>query len=135
MQQEAELAGKSVSRFDAPQSFLVREDYSCDASGNLRVTISTESTGYVREYSIGSWSGANGQARTAAARIFERLRLSTHRLEFADLFELEVPRDDRSGLGMVPVVILMAQEAAAFGVAGGERGALRAALAVVAFLA
>jgi hypothetical protein len=62
LQQEVELAGKPVSRFDAPQSFLVREDYTCDASGNLRVTISTESTGYVREYSIGSWSGANGNA-------------------------------------------------------------------------
>jgi molecular chaperone DnaK (HSP70) len=60
LQQEDQLSGKPVSRLDAPQKFLVREDYSCDASGNLRVTISTESTGYVREYSIGSWSGSNG---------------------------------------------------------------------------
>jgi molecular chaperone DnaK (HSP70) len=68
LQQEAELAGKSVSRFDAPQSFLVREDYSCDAGGNLKVTISTESTGYVREYSIGSWSGTNGQTSNGHGR-------------------------------------------------------------------
>jgi molecular chaperone DnaK (HSP70) len=68
LQQEAELAGKLVSRFDAPQSFLVCEEYSCDASGNLRVTISTESTGYVREYSIGSWSVSNGNASNGSGK-------------------------------------------------------------------
>jgi molecular chaperone DnaK (HSP70) len=68
LQQESEFTGQPVSRFDAPQSFLVREEYSCDASGNLRVTISTESTGYVREYSIGSWSVSNGNAPNGSGR-------------------------------------------------------------------
>jgi molecular chaperone DnaK (HSP70) len=62
LQQESDLAGKAVSRFAVPEGFVVREDYTCDASGNLRVTISTESTGFVREYRIGNWSGANGSA-------------------------------------------------------------------------
>jgi molecular chaperone DnaK (HSP70) len=56
LQQAQDLAAQPVSRFAAPQGFLVREDYTCDASGNLRVTISTEPTGYARQYSIGSWS-------------------------------------------------------------------------------
>jgi molecular chaperone DnaK (HSP70) len=60
LQQEAELAEQEVRRFGAPQGFVVREDYTCDASGNLRVTISTESSGFAREYNIGQWSGANG---------------------------------------------------------------------------
>jgi molecular chaperone DnaK (HSP70) len=63
LQQQTDLSGRPVSRFDAPQNFLVREDYRCDASGSLRVTISAESTGYVREYSIGSWSASNGNGR------------------------------------------------------------------------
>src|SRR5277367_339872 len=59
LQQEADLLGRSINRFAAPEGLVVQEDYTCDASGNLRVTISTESTGYGREYGIGSWSGAS----------------------------------------------------------------------------
>ncbi len=60
LQQEPDLVEKEVHRFAVPQGFVVREDYTCDASGNLRVRISTESTGFTREYSIGQWSGGNG---------------------------------------------------------------------------
>ncbi len=60
LQEESDLSGRPVSRFSAPQGSVVHEEYTCDASGNLRVTISTESTGFVREYSIGQWSDANG---------------------------------------------------------------------------
>ncbi len=63
LQQEAELAEKEVHRFAVPQGFVVHEDYTCDASGNLRVRISTESTGFAREYGIGQWSGGNGAKR------------------------------------------------------------------------
>jgi len=50
-----------VSRFAAPQGFTVQEDYTCDASGNLRVKISTEATGYAREYRIGNWSSGSAK--------------------------------------------------------------------------
>ncbi|AXC15108.1 Chaperone protein DnaK [Acidisarcina polymorpha] len=59
LQRETDLAAQTVERFAAPQGFMVKEDYTCDASGNLQVTVSTESTGYVREYRIGSWSNGN----------------------------------------------------------------------------
>jgi molecular chaperone DnaK (HSP70) len=68
LQQEPDLRGKPVSRFEAPQSFLVREDYSCDASGRLQVRISTESTGFAREYSIGQWAGGHGPAANGDRR-------------------------------------------------------------------
>ena len=61
LQQETNLAGQPVSRFAAPQGFTVQEDYTCDASGNLRVTISTQPTGYAREFCIGNWSTARGK--------------------------------------------------------------------------
>jgi hypothetical protein len=45
-----------VSRVDVPEGFLVREAYTCDSRGKLRVAISTNATGYVREYNIGHWA-------------------------------------------------------------------------------
>jgi molecular chaperone DnaK (HSP70) len=57
-QQEMDLASAEVSRFAAPRNFVVHEDYSCDASGKVSVRISTESTGYAREYRIGHWATA-----------------------------------------------------------------------------
>lgn len=55
LQSHPNLNAHPVSRFAAPQNFRVEETYTCDSSGNLRVTISTEATGYTREYRIGHW--------------------------------------------------------------------------------
>ena len=61
LQREGCLSGQAVSRFETPQGFVVHEDYSCDASGKVSVKISTESTGFAREYAIGQWS-SNGSS-------------------------------------------------------------------------
>jgi hypothetical protein len=75
LQLEGDLAGHTVSRFAAPQGFIVHEDYSCDASGKVSVKISTESTGYGREYSIGQWS-SNGSGGNAAKKSGHRSKAS-----------------------------------------------------------
>jgi molecular chaperone DnaK (HSP70) len=56
LQHHSDLSAHPVSRFAVPKDLLVQETYTCDSNGNLRVTISTESTGYAREYRIGHWS-------------------------------------------------------------------------------
>lgn len=63
LQNHPNLSTFPVNRFSAPQGFCVQETYTCDSSGNLRVTISTEATGYTREYRIGHWEKLdNGRA-------------------------------------------------------------------------
>ena len=37
----------------------VEEEYTCDSSGQIRVTIRNRGAGYGREYELGRWSGAN----------------------------------------------------------------------------
>ena len=49
----ADLSAHPVQRFDDRNGVSVREEYTCDASGNLRVNISAEPAGYAREFSIG----------------------------------------------------------------------------------
>jgi molecular chaperone DnaK (HSP70) len=56
LQHDSDLIALPVNRIAAPKDLLVQETYTCDANGNLRVTISTEATGYTREYRIGHWS-------------------------------------------------------------------------------
>ncbi len=60
LQSHADLTHQQVNHIAVPQSYLVEEDYACDASGNLQVTISTQATGYARAYKIGNWSNGNG---------------------------------------------------------------------------
>jgi molecular chaperone DnaK (HSP70) len=48
-----ELAGEPVKRLAHPNGQTIREEYTCDESGNLRVRISAEPAGYAREFSIG----------------------------------------------------------------------------------
>jgi molecular chaperone DnaK (HSP70) len=61
LQEETDLRSAEVSRLPAPECFVVNEDYTCDASGKVSVKISTESTGYEREYRIGQWSSAEAK--------------------------------------------------------------------------
>jgi molecular chaperone DnaK (HSP70) len=47
-----DLASVPVSRLANPGGVTIRERYTCDACGNLRVAISAEPAGYTREFSI-----------------------------------------------------------------------------------
>jgi molecular chaperone DnaK (HSP70) len=51
-----ELAAEPVRRLDNAQGLTVREEYTCDANGNLRVQISEMPGGFAREYSIGQFA-------------------------------------------------------------------------------
>jgi molecular chaperone DnaK (HSP70) len=53
LQDHPNLGAETVSRLREHNDVRVREEYTCDASGNLKVTISTEPAGYAREFSIG----------------------------------------------------------------------------------
>jgi hypothetical protein len=48
-----DLTAEPVKALAAPDGLTVREEYTCDASGNLRVKISESPTGHAREYQIG----------------------------------------------------------------------------------
>ena len=61
----ADLAAVPVTS-DVPSSGQwIEEEYSCDASGRIHVTISNRTAGYRREYNLGRWS----DARPEKARI------------------------------------------------------------------
>ncbi|MGA7859405.1 MAG: Hsp70 family protein [Terracidiphilus sp.] len=49
----ADLAAEPVKPLAWPHDLTVREEYTCDASGNLKVRISAEPLGKAREYAIG----------------------------------------------------------------------------------
>ena len=46
-----------VSKSSTVSSQSVEEEYTCDSSGMVKVTITNQSAGYRREYSLGRWSG------------------------------------------------------------------------------
>jgi hypothetical protein len=49
----SDLTAVPVSRLANSDGLKIREQYTCDASGRLRVRISAEPSGYAREFSIG----------------------------------------------------------------------------------
>jgi molecular chaperone DnaK (HSP70) len=49
----ADLAAEPVKPFENAKGLTIREEYSCDSNGNLRVRISESPTGHAREYQIG----------------------------------------------------------------------------------
>jgi len=53
LQSDLDLSAYPVVRVTDQQNLTVRECYTCDASGNLRVKISAEPTGYTRNFVIG----------------------------------------------------------------------------------
>jgi molecular chaperone DnaK (HSP70) len=53
LQQHPDLASVPVALLSNPNGLTIHEEYSCDSSGNLRVKISAEPTGFTREFSIG----------------------------------------------------------------------------------
>ncbi len=50
---QPDLAAQPVTALPAHSGLTVREEYMCDAGGNLRVKISESPTGHAREYQIG----------------------------------------------------------------------------------
>jgi hypothetical protein len=52
LQHDADLASVPVALLSNPNGLRIREQYTCDAAGGLRVRISAEPTGYAREFSI-----------------------------------------------------------------------------------
>jgi molecular chaperone DnaK (HSP70) len=53
---DGDLSRIGVSRQGDAGRSEVEEEYTCDSSGNVKVTISNLSTAYCREYSLGRWS-------------------------------------------------------------------------------
>jgi len=53
LQNNPDLASEPVRALVAGSRPVIREEYTCDSSGNLRVRISAEPSGYAREYAIG----------------------------------------------------------------------------------
>jgi molecular chaperone DnaK (HSP70) len=53
-----DLAAEAIRPLTNPNGLTVREEYTCDASGNLKVKISTDPYGNAREYSIGQLANA-----------------------------------------------------------------------------
>jgi molecular chaperone DnaK (HSP70) len=52
LQQHPDLASVPVAMLSNADGPMIREEYRCDSSGNLRVKISAEPTGFTREFSI-----------------------------------------------------------------------------------
>ncbi len=53
LQDDVNLAAQPVQRLIGQHGLRIREEYTCDASGNLSVRISSEPTSYAKEFSIG----------------------------------------------------------------------------------
>jgi molecular chaperone DnaK (HSP70) len=52
LRQSADLAAVKVAAFANPDGVTIRELYSCDSTGSVRVSISSSPSGYSREFSI-----------------------------------------------------------------------------------
>jgi len=52
LQQHPDLASVPVALLSDSNGLMIREEYSCDSNGKLRVKISAEPTGFTREFSI-----------------------------------------------------------------------------------
>jgi hypothetical protein len=58
LQRDPDLSTQPIQRLPGQINLTVREMYTCDASGNLRVKISADPPGYSRNFLIGqSWAG------------------------------------------------------------------------------
>jgi molecular chaperone DnaK (HSP70) len=53
LQHHPDLASVPVSLVSDSNGLKIREEYTCDATGNVRVNIHSEPTGYTREFTIG----------------------------------------------------------------------------------
>jgi molecular chaperone DnaK (HSP70) len=67
LREAADLQSVPVARSAAMIEQSVEEEYTCDASGLVKVTIANRSAGYRREYSLGRWSAKPTKVTAAAA--------------------------------------------------------------------
>lgn len=67
LRDEAGLEAVAVSRSAGMIAQMVEEEYTCDASGMVKVTITNRSVGYRREYPLGRWSGKTSRVIATAA--------------------------------------------------------------------
>jgi molecular chaperone DnaK (HSP70) len=56
LQHHPDLASVPVTLLDNPGNLRIREEYTCDSTGSLRVRIHAEPAGYTREYTIAQWA-------------------------------------------------------------------------------
>jgi hypothetical protein len=56
-----------VARNGSVAGESVEEEYACDSSGMVKVTITNRSAGYRREFSLGRWSGRMPRVTAAPA--------------------------------------------------------------------
>ena len=56
LRDSADLADQPVRRFAPSQELLIEEEYTCDANGDVGVTIRDEITQHASEYRLGRWS-------------------------------------------------------------------------------
>lgn len=58
LRDRSDLTREPVQQFSGQTDLSVKEEYTCDSSGNLKVKISAEPAGYFREFSISQFSGS-----------------------------------------------------------------------------
>jgi molecular chaperone DnaK (HSP70) len=56
LQEEAELRGHAVHRFERAPGMEAAESYECDSAGAVAVTIANRTAGYQRSYRLGRWA-------------------------------------------------------------------------------
>ena len=66
LRDNAELETVAIARNGNAGQQWVEEEYSCDASGMVKVKISTQPDGYTREYALGRWSERASEAVKSA---------------------------------------------------------------------
>jgi hypothetical protein len=77
LRENPDLFGVIVTRSGEAEGSWIEEEYACDASGMVKVTISNVSEGYSREYALGRWSRTSSQL--PAARAGRRVWAQRHR--------------------------------------------------------
>ena len=58
LRDRSDLTQEPVQQFSGQPDLSVKEEYTCDSGGNLKVKISAEPAGYSREFSISQFSGS-----------------------------------------------------------------------------
>ena len=68
LQSDIDLSSLPVLRLSDPANLIIHEKYTCDASGNLHVSISADPTGFTRDFLLGQTDPASAARKTAAIR-------------------------------------------------------------------
>ncbi len=68
LQSDIDLSSLPIFRLSNPANLTIHEKYTCDASGNLHVSISADPTGFTRDFLLGQTDPASAARKTAAIR-------------------------------------------------------------------